>query len=257
MKVKVLLTNSFSPDSAGFDLADHITLVIDVLRATSTITTAFGRGAREVIVSSSAEEAFKLKSMNPGYILCGEEKGIKIEGFDYDNSPSRLASLDLGGKTLVLKTSNGTLSFIKAKDSKAVYGLSFLNFDFTLDRIIENISKTGSGILLLCSGTLGKVSYDDAFVAGLAIKYLLGKNIKLELDDCAKLVYNASLCEPDIQGALMRSLHARHMIEIGLEKDIEFCSTLNKYNVSYKLVVSNEHGESGPVLMLKNTSSPG
>ncbi len=257
MKVKVLLTNNFSPDKTGFSLADYTTLVIDVLRATSTIATAFGRGAERVVISSSAEEAFKLKSMYPDHILCGEEKGIKIEGFDYDNSPSKLANLDLEGRSMILKTSNGTLSFIRAKDSKAVYGLSFLNFDFALDRIIEHTGKTGSGILLLCSGTLGKVSYDDGFTAGLAIKYLLGKKLKLELDDCAKLVYNASLSEPDIQGALMRSFHARCMIEIGLEKDIEFCSILNKYNVAYRLEVSNDPGETRPMLMLKNTSSSG
>ncbi len=143
MKVKVLLTNNFSADELSFDLAGYITLVIDVLRATSTIATVFGRGAQKVVISSSAAEAIRLKSTHPGYILCGEKEGIKIEGFDYDNSPSRLSCLDLKGKSIVLKTSNGTRSFIKAKDSRAVYALSLLNFNFTLDRTIEYINGTG------------------------------------------------------------------------------------------------------------------
>lgn len=252
MKIRALLTNNFNLDKIGFDLADYTILVIDVLRATSTITTAFGKGVKQVIISSSTEEAFKLKSLNPDYILCGEKKGIIIEGFDYDNSPSKLSNIDLKNRSMVLKTSNGTLSFIKAKDSKAVYGLSFLNFNFTLDRIIEYSKKAGSGILLLCSGTLGKVSYDDTYIAGLAIKYLLDKNIKLELDDAAGLVYRASLSEPDIYGALMRSFHASRMMEIGLEEDIAFCSILNKYNISYRLGIYNDHGESGQLLVLKN-----
>jgi 2-phosphosulfolactate phosphatase len=127
------------------------------LRATSTITAILGSGADSVIVSKSKEQAFRLRENNDNYILCGEEKGIIIEGFDYDNSPYEISKLGLKGRSVVLKTTNGTKSFIKAKESKAVFSISILNLYYTVDCMLEYIKKNESDITILCSGKEGKI----------------------------------------------------------------------------------------------------
>lgn len=239
MKVSVILNNNFDDKEFSSYFLNLTCLVIDALRATSTITTIFERGAEKILISQSRKEAFKLKKLFKDYILCGEEKGLKIEGFDYDNSPLHISKLDLKDKNVILKTTNGTKSFIKCSNAKAVFTLSALNLNYALDCALQFARNNKTDILILCSGKLGKNSYDDAFTAGLAIRYLLKKQEKIELDDTAVLTLNAALIEKDIFKAFMKSFSGKCAKELGLINDIHFCSGLNKYKVTGKLEVIN------------------
>src|SRR5438093_13553874 len=92
----------------GFDYTRSVCIVVDVLRASSSIVTLLERGARPVIAAGSIEEARSLYQRLPGFILCGERGGFPPAGFDYGNSPAEFFRLDLDGRSAILATSNGT-----------------------------------------------------------------------------------------------------------------------------------------------------
>lgn len=119
--------------------ARGLVVVIDVLRAFTTAAYAFGAGAEEIILVSTVEEAFALKEKNPSLLLMGEECGQKIEGFDFGNSPTEIASANLQGKRLVQRTSAGTQGVIRCKNASAIYTSSFAVADATY-KLIRNLS---------------------------------------------------------------------------------------------------------------------
>jgi len=233
LKVHVILSNRFEPaEIAEVKLKNCICAVIDTIRATSTIVTLIGCGAEKVIVAADKKEAFFLKTVFKGSILCGEEKGLPPKGFDFGNSPLEISSADLNGRTFIIMTTNGTQSILKAKQCRKVYALSTLNLNFCIDRIAEKSQESNSDILLVCSGEKGKIAYDDAYTAGLAVKYLLTKPYKLEFTDAAKLVLSASLSESNIKDALEKSCSAKSLRAVGLGSDIDYISQLNKFKVA-------------------------
>ncbi len=173
--VDVALSNNFTPDSLRVDLKNSVIAVIDIIRATSTIATLFGSGVKSIIVAGTLDEAYSLKEAFPEKLLCGEKGGLKPDGFDYGNSPLEFSTIDLLGRQAILKTTNGTVSFLKAAGSPAAFSLAALNFRHTMDDILDYGLKNGKDILFLCSGEMGKVAYDDVYIAGLGVKYFLSK----------------------------------------------------------------------------------
>ena len=233
LKVHVILSNKFEPaEIAEVKLKNCICAVIDTIRATSTIVTLIGCGADKVIVAADKKEAFFLKSVFKESILCGEEKGLPPKNFDFGNSPLEISSADLKERTFIIMTTNGTRSILKAKQCRKVYALSTLNLNFCIDRIVEKALESNFDILLLCSGEKGKIAYDDAYTAGLAVKYLLTKPYKLEFTDTAKLVLAASLSETNTEDALEKSCSAKSLRAVGLGSDIAFISQLNRFKVA-------------------------
>lgn len=240
MKVHVILTNKFNPESLiEVDIRNCVCAVIDVIRATSTITTMLGCGRGKVIISGNRRQAVKLKKIFTDYILCGEVGGLPPKGFDYGNSPLEISNLNMKSKNFILMTTNGTQSFFKVSNCKSVFSLSILNLNHTMDQVINLANKNNYDILFLCSGEKGKVAYDDAFTAGLAIKYLLTKPFSFSYSDSSKLVLSAAINESDIINALEKSCSAHSLRNVGLGEDIYFCSQLNKYEIAAKLNVLN------------------
>lgn len=236
MKIHVLLTNRFIPeDLAEIDLKNCVCAVIDTIRATSTIATIIGCGGNSIVVAGNKAEAFKLKKVFSDFILCGEEGGLAPKGFDFNNSPLDISKINSEGKNFILMTTNGTQSIFKVKDCKEVYAISLLNLNYTVDCMIESATENSSDLLFLCSGIKGAISYDDAFNAGLCIKYLLTKPLKFEYTDSAKLVLSAALSEFDTACALEKSNSAKLLRSVSTGDDISFLSHLNKYKVAPRL----------------------
>lgn len=104
-----------------------ITVVIDIFRAATVEAFLLDKGVKEIIPVATVEEAFKLKKENPDYILCGEDRGYKIEGFDLDNSPFAISEINnLEGKTIVHRSSQGTQGIVNAKNAQEVIFGSFV-----------------------------------------------------------------------------------------------------------------------------------
>ena len=152
------------PQLAG-DVSNSVCIVIDALRATTVIATLFERGCPRVYVAGShaIAETFARKH---GYTLCGETDGFVAPGFDYGNSPTEFSRLDFTGKPVVLSTSNGTKATAMVSDARRIYLGSALNLIAVAKIAWSEALQTGSNLMIVCSGTLGEFTLEDATVAG-------------------------------------------------------------------------------------------
>lgn len=213
--VDVCLTHQ---DFDNYDHKGKIVVVIDVLRATSTINTLLFLGANHIKPVGSLEECKVLKEDD--YIIMAERMGKKVEGFDYGNSPTKLKEENIKGKKIAIATSNGSKAIIKSEGSKRTILCSFLN----IESVINLIKKYESDVLLLCSGWLGKTNLEDTLCAGGIVSGL--DNFEIESDTAlmAKALHNNT---DDILETMKLSSHAKRLSGYDNKVDIEFCSRVN------------------------------
>ncbi len=177
----------FSPDVVDEASVEGKTaVVIDVIRATSTLVEALANGARAIFPTISTEEAVKLASSlgREDTLLCGERKGLKVEGFDLGNSPAEFTAEVVQGKQLVMTTTNGTRAFFAAEGADRVLAASFMN----LSAVAGALDKV-AGLVIVCSGRENRFSLDDALCAGVLVQTLeKGLEEELELNDAGRVV---------------------------------------------------------------------
>ncbi|MCH7484370.1 MAG: 2-phosphosulfolactate phosphatase [Chloroflexi bacterium] len=154
-----------------FDAARSVCVVVDVLRASSSIVTLLERGCSSVVAAPTTDRARHLRTGLPDHLLCGEERGLPPHGFDYGNSPSEFSRLDLSGRSAILATSNGTrvLAAIAA-DSPAVLVGALLNRTAVARAAIDIARQRGLGVTVVCSAAHGGGTFvlEDALGAGLS-----------------------------------------------------------------------------------------
>jgi len=204
-------------------------VVIDVIRATSCIVEALANGARGIFPTTLPEEAVKLASSlgREDTLLCGERKGLKIEGFDLGNSPREFLEEVVKGKQLVMSTTNGTRAFLAAEDADQVISASFLN----LSAVVRAL-KGVEGLAVVCAGRENRFSMDDALCAGLLLKKLGEARGEAILgNDAGRAVLDmAEKYEPD--EAFLRSTKAgQALVEIGMDGDLAFCALLDRHAI--------------------------
>ena len=118
-----------------------INVVIDVIRAFTVAHVAFLRGAEEILLVNTVEEALALKRLHPEYLLAGEVKGLGIAGFDLDNSPFRVSQAELDGRTLVQKTTNGVKATLAALNARHVFVTGYSNATATAGHVRNLLSQ--------------------------------------------------------------------------------------------------------------------
>ncbi|MGQ9856437.1 MAG: 2-phosphosulfolactate phosphatase [Fervidobacterium sp.] len=214
--LKTFLThNELDSASSTFQAS----IVIDVLRATSTIVTALSNGARFVIPVEKVEEAVDIKMVQPDLILSGERNGIKPQGFELGNSPLEYSKQVVNGKGIVLTTSNGTKAIQKAKKiAENVYIAAFLNISY----VVEQLSAH-ENIAIICAGNESEVSYEDTQLAGFIISKLLERK-SYSLSDSSLIALRTweAIKKPDFSGT-----HSQKLIELGFGRDVEFCQNID------------------------------
>ena len=168
--------------------ANDVYIVIDVIRATTSMAVMFDQGAARVLVAGTIEEAREAAQKIPGVLLCGERNVQPVPGFDYGNSPVQFSQVDLTGRELIMTTTNGTRAFYACPlDSTRLAG-SFYNAEAVALKALTMAKDQGGNISLVCSGELDYFALDDAVCAGylaLELQRLQGKVIPLELDESA------------------------------------------------------------------------
>jgi len=202
------------------------TVVIDVLRATSTIVTAINNGAKEVVPMASVEFAVKVSGgMFGGQILLGGERNTKkIEGFALGNSPFEYSRDIVEGKTIVFYTTNGTRSIAKAKYSENLYTCSFLN----ISAIAKHLITLNTDVEIVCSGRNNYFSIEDSVCAGMLISKISKVKEDSFLNDSGAAVltlyekYGANLMK-----MMRESDHGKILLENGFEADLEYCSSID------------------------------
>lgn len=206
-------------DISSGEIAGTDVIVIDMLRATSVITTALHNGAMRVIPVLTVDDAFKLRDEQKDVVLGGERKGVKIEGFDAGNSPLEFAPDFILGKTLVITTSNGTRAINACRDAKNIFIGSMLNGPAAANKAAADCCD----IRIACAGTLGRFSLDDFICAGYIIDEIL-KTGKYELSDISFLSHHIYIENRDnVEDFLRNASHFKYLVSIGAYEDIKYC----------------------------------
>lgn len=235
------ITVYFSPNHLDeLELRDKVVVVIDVLRASTTIAYAMRSGAREIIPVASVEQAMKIVGNlhSTSTILCGERGGKRIEGFQLGNSPFEYTPEAVKGKALILTTTNGALALTKAKYARQCFVSSFVNLSATVEALATIESIASEHLIIVCSGREGEFSLEDATCAGMLITRLQarfgqssstpnGSNSD-HLSDSARAALSVSRqYGSDIYRTLIESDHGRNLIELGFEADILAASQID------------------------------
>jgi 2-phosphosulfolactate phosphatase len=199
-----------------------IVVVIDVLRATSAITTALHCGVKSIIPVGTVEEALQYKAQ--GFIVGAERDGQVVEGFDFGNSPYAYMDENMKGKTVVLTTTNGTKAIqIASSKSKVVIGC-LNNLDVLCQWLIEQKQNT----LILASGWKDKVNLEDTICGGAIADQLLESRLFRSDEDstvAAKFIYRSA--KQSLWSFLRASSHRRRLIKLNIQRDVKYCLTLN------------------------------
>jgi len=227
MSVRKLVEVCFSPEEYVYYKNEfEIVVVIDVLRATSAMCTAFEYGVKSIIPVTSIEEALAYKEK--GYLVGAERKGEIVEGFDFGNSPYSYMNEIFRGKEIVLSTTNGTRTIEQAKNAKQVVIGSFLN----LDAISKWLLEQQKNVLCLCSGWQGKFNLEDSICGGAIADYLVSSGLFQSNEDssiAAKYLFLEA--EKSYFGFLKASSHRRRLRNLNLNEDIKYCLTPNQTTV--------------------------
>jgi len=227
---KPTLFTSLSPALLHlYDVRECVVVVIDILRATSTISTALFNGARSVIPVDSVEKCIRLgRDMN--CITAGERDGKVAEGLQYGNSSFEYPRSFIEGKILVLTTTNGTklLHMALAKGATEIVTGSFLN----LSAVCSYLTAQNKNVILACAGWKDKVNIEDTLFAG-AVTNRVKDHFKIDCDASQMALCLYGNAQSDLFG-FMKAVDASHyhrLIDFGLEKDIRHCLTEDLANV--------------------------
>jgi 2-phosphosulfolactate phosphatase len=229
------LYTCFSPALINlYDVSNSIVVIIDVLRATSTIATVLHNGAKAIVPVDSVAECIRLGKQIEA-ITAGERDGQVAEGLQHGNSPFEYPESFIKGKTLVLTTTNGTKLLHMALDrgAKEIITGSFPN----LDAVCQHLIKMNKPVMLACAAWKDKINIEDTLFAGAVIDSVKTHfNIQCDSSQIAHTLYKTA--KNDLY-EFMKTHDASHyhrLTNFGLEKDIRYCLTTGGANVlpSYK-----------------------
>jgi 2-phosphosulfolactate phosphatase len=214
------------------DLAGRGVVVIDALRATTTVITALANGAKAVIPAASPEEAVRLASNleKDGVVLAGERKSVKIEGFALGNSPREMTAAAVGGKTIVLATTNGTPALVAAQGGDPVLVGAPVNFKALAKQARAALERRGD-LVIVCAGRDKQFAIEDAYTAGRLIKAVKRGLRKLALNDAARAAVALTTEFASWEEALEESEAARQLAEVDLAPDVGFAAHADRFSV--------------------------
>ena len=213
------------------ELVGKLVVIIDVLRASSTIVTALANGCRGFIpILSPGQVKEKAQQFEKERILLGgEREGIKIEDFDLGNSPGEYKREVVKDKTIIFSTTNGVKTLEMAKGAYRIIIGSFLN----LQAVCNYCTNYQGDILIICAGKEGKFSLEDTACAGMMINSLRdvfpGGHHEVDANLTARLLYEKF--GNNIMEILRKSQHGRYLESIGLVEDLKFCSQLDFFHI--------------------------
>jgi 2-phosphosulfolactate phosphatase len=241
--LEVLFTPADFAGLAQRDLTGTSCVVFDVLRATSTMVTAFWNGAEAIIPVQEIGEALAVRQQRPGVLLAGERDGLRIGPdlaggvtFDLGNSPREFTRENIAERTIVMTTTNGTRALRACANARSTVIGSFLNLSATAQAI--HSSNPGQ-LLLVCSGTLDQAAYEDVLGAGALCDLLWARYGEGLVSDSARMARDLfRQSRNDLSGAVSQARNARRLLsKPELEADVAFCLRCD----SFPLVASLAH----------------
>jgi 2-phosphosulfolactate phosphatase len=225
---------------------NDIYIVIDVIRATTAITTMFEREAARVLIADTVEQAREAAQRVPGRLLCGERHALPLPGFDYGNSPAQFLRADLRGRELVLTTTNGTRAFFACPPQSMRLAGCFYNAQAVTAYAIARAQYNNSNIALICAGEQNYFALDDTVCAGYLALEVQRQYPAVECDESALAAMALYQAYPPSR-LIAVSNSARQVIAAGLQEDIDLCMRPNA-STSIAQVVGREQ-ENGPLVL--------
>jgi len=213
-----------SPDLMHlYDVSSKSVVVVDILRATSCMTTAFAHGIECIKPFAKLDECVAMKSQ--GWLTAGERDGKKVEGFDMGNSPFEYMGDQMRGARIAFTTTNGTQAIVKSFGAKQIIIGSFLN----LSAVLNHLKNTAEEILVVCAGWKGKFNLEDTLFAGAVVHHLSEFKPACDSPLAARSLYAGA--KNNMVESLKDSSHVQRLARLNIHKDIEFCLTPDQYNV--------------------------
>lgn len=204
-----------------YAIENSIVVVIDILRATSSITYGIDNGAETIIPVSNVEDC--LAYAGQGFLLAAERNGEVVEGYDFGNSPFSYTKEKVGGKTVVLTTTNGTKAMHMAhKRAHQVVIGSFLN----ITALCNWLKTQDKNVLLLCAGWKDNFNLEDTLFAG-AVVNALRNDFKHSDDACVVAEDMYLMAKDDLRTYLHKSSHSHRLAALNIEEDVQFCLKLD------------------------------
>lgn len=201
-------------------ISDDVSIMVDALRASSTITWALNN-FEKIIPCFSPEEAFKLKE-EIGGVLAGERNGAKIDGFDVGNTPTGIEELKSDEKTLILTTSNGT-RILENMTSTVLVGC-MLNAKFVAEK---SFTMANEHIDVVMAGVKGEFSLEDFLTSGEILYWICKDLEEYELNDMAKAAILASRDYNSLKTGFYNSRSGKRLAKLGYKKDVNLCCQKN------------------------------
>jgi 2-phosphosulfolactate phosphatase len=220
---------SFTPAAlAPAALAGASTLVIDVLRASTSIITALANGCAGVVPVAQPDEARRRAAGTPGALVAGERHGDPLEGFDLGNSPLEFTRERVGGRTVFLTTSNGTGALLAVRSAAAIGVAAFVNASAAVAWVLS----AGRSLVIACAGDLGQRSIEDEVCAGLLVEQLRGARPDATIGaDAEEAAGRARPYLKDLPRLAQDSPWARRLGNRGRGADLAVCLTLDSLAV--------------------------
>ena len=207
---------------------DCICILVDVLRASSTIVTLFEKGVSIILPATSLRQA-RCLAREHGYILVGERDGLVPPGFDFGNSPTELIDTRVSEQGAILATSNGTAALRRLSGARAVFIGCMMNATACCERALTLAHAEDTYLDVVCAGQKGSFVLDDSVCAGFLVETLVHM-VRSRGEDCLlsdaalgaqKLYYNYG----DILSAFRESASGRRIVDVGQEADLALCAS--------------------------------
>ena len=237
--LEVLFTPADFAQLPQRDLTGTVSVVFDVLRATSTMITALANGAAGIIPVAEIPEALALRRDRPDLLLAGERNGLRIQAdltggvpFDLGNSPREFAREKVDGRMIAMTTTNGTRALRACAGARAVLIGSFLNLSATVSRLQKE-----RNLIVVCSGTFEQAAYEDVLGAGALCDLLWARFTDWKISDSARMARDLFLlAAPDLLAALGSSRNGRRLLDQPeLRDDVAFCARRDAYLIAAAL----------------------
>jgi 2-phosphosulfolactate phosphatase len=212
----------FSPVLFEYRLTtkNYVVVIVDILRATTAICTAFANGVMEVIPVAEIDETKKYRGL--GYKIAGERDGIVIDGADFGNSPFNFTKENVEGEKMVITTTNGTQTIEITKVCDTVVLGAFTNISVLTDWLDSQVKN----VVILCAGWKNKFNIEDSVFAGALIERLLQKQgYKMICDSAMASVDLWGLAKNDVLGYVEKASHRHRLKKLGLDDVLEYCFT--------------------------------
>jgi 2-phosphosulfolactate phosphatase len=206
------------------DLPASTVLVVDVLRASTTIVTALANGCVAVVPVTDADEARRRAAATPGALIAGERRGEPLQGFDLGNSPLEFTPSRVGGRTVVFTTSNGTRALVAVRAAAAVGVAAFVNASAAAAWAVAQ----GRDVVVACAGERGAVSLEDHVCAGLLVERALAAEPAASTTEAAaQALALARRYGKEVSRLAADSRWARHLAASGRGADVTACLALD------------------------------